>query len=68
MLFRDLLTAIKEGRRPSVDGHQGRRSVEAILAIGFYMTMARLTESTETELDAAEGRRIFEAARSAADG
>jgi len=33
MLFRDLLTAIKEGRRPSVDGHQGRRSVEAILAI-----------------------------------
>jgi len=45
-----------------------REIVEAILTIGFYMTMARLTESTETELDAAEGRRIFEAARSAADG
>lgn len=45
-----------------------REVVEAILTIGFYMTMARLTEATETDLDPAEGRRVFEAARAAADG
>lgn len=31
--FRDLLDAIKKGRRPTIDGHEGRRSVEIILAI-----------------------------------
>jgi alkylhydroperoxidase family enzyme len=44
-----------------------REVVEAILTIGFYMTMARLTEATETDVDAAEGHRVFDAARSAAD-
>jgi alkylhydroperoxidase family enzyme len=44
-----------------------REVVEAILTVGFYMTMARLTETTETDLDSADGRRVFEAARSAAD-
>jgi alkylhydroperoxidase family enzyme len=40
-----------------------REVVEAILAIGFYMTMARLTEVTETELDPAAGMSVFEANR-----
>lgn len=31
--FRDVLAAIREGRKPAVDGHEGRRSVEIILAI-----------------------------------
>jgi alkylhydroperoxidase family enzyme len=40
-----------------------REVVEAILAIGFYMTMARLTEVTETELDPAAGITILDANR-----
>ena len=32
-LFQDVLQAIETGRPPQIDGHQGRRSVEAILAI-----------------------------------
>ena len=39
--------------------------VEAILAIGFYMTMARLTEATQTDLDAAAGMSIFNNAQDA---
>ena len=31
--FRDVLAAIDENRGPTVDGHEGRRSVEIILAI-----------------------------------
>lgn len=31
--FRDVLAAIQENRAPAVDGHEGRRSVEIILAI-----------------------------------
>ncbi len=31
--FRDVLEAIETGRKPLVDGHEGRRSVEIILAI-----------------------------------
>ncbi|MCE5269388.1 MAG: Gfo/Idh/MocA family oxidoreductase [Planctomycetaceae bacterium] len=31
--FRDVLEAIKKGRRPLIDGQEGRRSVELILAI-----------------------------------
>ncbi len=34
--------------------------VESILAIGFYMTMARLTEATEVDLDPAAGMAVFE--------
>jgi len=33
MLFADTLNAIRNGGKPSVDGHEGRRSVEIILAI-----------------------------------
>jgi predicted dehydrogenase len=32
-LFKDVLSAIKKGRQPSIDGPEGRRSVEVILAI-----------------------------------
>ncbi|MEV1238580.1 carboxymuconolactone decarboxylase family protein [Nonomuraea sp. NPDC050022] len=37
-----------------------REIVEAILAIGFYMTMARLTEVTQTDLDPASGMTVFD--------
>ncbi|MEV4116406.1 carboxymuconolactone decarboxylase family protein [Nonomuraea sp. NPDC049695] len=37
-----------------------REIVEAILTIGFYMTMARLTEATETDLDPAAGMTVFD--------
>jgi len=40
-----------------------RQIVEAILAIGFYMTMARLTEATETDLDPAAGMAVFDAGK-----
>ena len=33
--------------------------VESIMTIGFYMMMARLTEATETDLDAAAGMTLF---------
>jgi alkylhydroperoxidase family enzyme len=33
--------------------------VEAILTIGFYMMMARLTEATETDLDPAAGMAVY---------
>jgi predicted dehydrogenase len=33
MLFNDVVKAIKRGKRPLVDGHEGRRSVEIILGI-----------------------------------
>ncbi len=34
--------------------------VESILVIGFYMTMARLTEATDVDLDPAAGMTVFE--------
>ena len=37
--------------------------VESILAIGFYMTMARLTEATEVDLDPAAGMTVFESSK-----
>jgi len=37
--------------------------VEAILAIGFYMTMARLTEATETDLDPAAGMQVYDSGK-----
>ena len=37
--------------------------VESILAIGFYMTMARLTEATDVDLDPAAGMTVFEGGR-----
>ena len=33
LLFRDVLKAIRNGTTPSIDGHEGRKSVEIILAI-----------------------------------
>ena len=35
-----------------------REIVELILAIGFYMTMARLTETTRTDLDPSAGKIV----------
>ena len=40
-----------------------REIVELILAIGFYMTMARLMESTGIDVDEPAGVKIFEQAR-----
>lgn len=40
-----------------------REIIEAIVTIGFYMMMARLTEATETELDAAMGVAIYKSAK-----
>ncbi|MDI1266475.1 MAG: carboxymuconolactone decarboxylase family protein [bacterium] len=37
--------------------------VESILAIGFYMTMARLTEATDVELDPAAGMTLFDSGK-----
>lgn len=34
--------------------------VEAIIAIGFYMMMARLTEATETDLDPSAGMSVYD--------
>lgn len=34
--------------------------VEAIMAIGFYMMMSRLTEATETDLDPAAGMAVYD--------
>lgn len=33
LLFKDVLSAIKKGTRPLIDGHEGRRSVEIILGV-----------------------------------
>jgi len=33
MVFRDFVDAVKNGRPPTVDGREGRRSVEIILGI-----------------------------------
>lgn len=37
--------------------------VEAIIALGFYMMMARLTEATETDLDPAAGMVVYESGK-----
>ncbi|MDD1529528.1 hypothetical protein C7U92_20935 [Bradyrhizobium sp. WBOS7] len=34
--------------------------VESIVALGFYMMMARLTEATETDLDPAAGMAVYD--------
>src|SRR6478752_4166842 len=34
--------------------------VEAIVALGFYMMMARVTEATETDLDPAAGMKVYD--------
>jgi len=45
----------------SMRGHfSAQEIVETIFAIGFYMTMARLTEATETDLDPAAGMALFD--------
>ncbi len=40
-----------------------REIVELLLAIGFYMTVARVTESTETDVDGPVGTAVVDAAR-----
>lgn len=42
-----------------------REIVEAILAVGYYMTMTRLTEVTQTDLDPAAGMSVFNSAQGA---
>ena len=37
--------------------------VESIVAIGFYMMMARVTEATETDLDPAAGMKVYDGGR-----
>jgi alkylhydroperoxidase family enzyme len=37
--------------------------VETIVAIGFYMMMARLTEATETDIDPAAGMRVYDSGK-----
>jgi UDP-N-acetyl-2-amino-2-deoxyglucuronate dehydrogenase len=39
-----VLTAIKKGTKPAIDGHEGRRSVEIILAIYKAAETARAVE------------------------
>jgi alkylhydroperoxidase family enzyme len=43
-----------------------REIVELILAVGFYMTMARLMEATAIDLDPPAGQEIYRQARQAA--
>lgn len=43
-----------------------REIVEAILTIGFYMTMVRLTEATCTPIDPPAGMKVFNSAQRAA--
>ena len=38
-----------------------REVVELLMAIGFYMMIARLTETTETDLDSPAGSRLIDA-------
>ena len=40
-----------------------REIVELILTIGFYMTMARVTETTRTDLDPPAGTKVVDALR-----
>jgi alkylhydroperoxidase family enzyme len=40
-----------------------REIVELIIAIGFYMTAARITETTRTDLDAPSGTKVIDALR-----
>ena len=48
----------------AVRGHfSDQEIVEAIVALGFYMMMARLTEATETDLDPAAGMAIYESGK-----
>jgi alkylhydroperoxidase family enzyme len=52
-----------------VEKHFGPREiVELILAIGFYMTMARLMETTDIDVDQAAGAKVLEDARRRAKG
>lgn len=57
-IFRDFLEAVRKGRPPAVDGHEGRRSVEIIL--GVYKSaetgkVVRLPLKTDPVLKARKG-------------
>jgi alkylhydroperoxidase family enzyme len=43
-----------------------REIVEAIVTIGFYMMMARLSEATETELDPPQGLELYDSGKNRA--
>ena len=43
--------------------YSAQEIVEAVLTIGFYMMMARLTEATEVDLDPAAGMAVFDGGR-----
>jgi alkylhydroperoxidase family enzyme len=52
---------VSEARFAALRRHfSDQETVEAILAVGFYMMIARLTEATETDLDPAAGMAVFE--------
>ena len=48
---------------PMRDNFSDQEIVESIVAIGFYMMMARLTEATETDLDLSAGMAVFNVGR-----
>lgn len=51
-----------EGTFADMQRHfSAREIVELVLAIGFYMTVARLMETTKIDLDPPAGTRVFEA-------
>jgi alkylhydroperoxidase family enzyme len=55
---------VSEASFAGLRGHVSEQEiVEAILAIGFYMMIARLTEATETDLDPAAGMTVFDGGR-----
>jgi alkylhydroperoxidase family enzyme len=55
---------VREPVFAAMRGHFSEQEiVETILAIGFYMTMARLTEATETDLDPAAGMRVYDSGK-----
>jgi alkylhydroperoxidase family enzyme len=52
---------VSEASFAALRGHfSDQEIVEAIVAIGFYMMIARLTEATETDLDPAAGMAVFD--------
>lgn len=53
--------ASEEATRRAMDHFTAKEIVEIILTCGFYMTMARLTETTRTDIDAAAGGKVVEA-------
>ncbi|TPQ29346.1 hypothetical protein C2U70_28640 [Bradyrhizobium guangdongense] len=52
---------VQEATFAAMRKHFGDQEVvESIVALGFYMMMARLTEATETDLDPAAGMKVYD--------